>query len=180
EGCRARLDTGGFAQYEVSAYAREGARCRHNLNYWAFGDYLGVGAGAHGKLTFPRAGRIVRTQQPRDPRRYIAAPDTTLAQRTLAAHELPFEFMLNSLRLTEGFPLPAFIARTGLGEEAIAGPLRAALDAGLLERTAEGYRASLLGLRFLNDLLLYFLPETPKNSLASALSTATPEVAEWR
>ncbi|HVN44386.1 MAG TPA: radical SAM family heme chaperone HemW [Steroidobacteraceae bacterium] len=178
EGCRERLDAAGFAQYEVSAYAREGARCRHNLNYWTFGDYLGVGAGAHGKLTFARAGHIVRTRQLREPRRYLAAPDTTLAQRTLAAQELPFEFMLNSLRLTDGFAMAAFSERTGLDAAAIARPLRAALDAGLLHRTADGYRPSTLGLRFLNDLLLYFLPETPKNSGASGLSTATPEVAE--
>jgi len=177
EECGARLSAAGFAQYEVSAYARTGAQCRHNLNYWTFGDYLGVGAGAHGKLTFAAAGRIVRTRQLREPRRYLSAPDGALASRTIAPQELPFEFMLNALRLTAGFAQASFITRTGLAWESVAAPLRAALDAGLLSRTVEGYRPSPRGLRFLNDLLLTFLPETSKNSGASALSMATPEVA---
>jgi putative oxygen-independent coproporphyrinogen III oxidase len=176
EECGARLSAAGFAQYEVSAYARTGAQCRHNLNYWTFGDYLGVGAGAHGKLTFAAAGRIVRTTQLREPRRYLAAPDGALASRTIAPPELPFEFMLNALRLTAGFAPASFSTRTGLAWETVAAPLRAALDAGLLSRTVEGYRPSPRGLRFLNDLLLTFLPETSKNSGASVLSMATPEV----
>jgi len=177
EECRARLGARGFVQYEVSAYARAGAQCRHNLNYWSFGDYLGVGAGAHGKLSFTAPARIVRTTQLREPRRYLAAPDAALAQRTIAVRELPFEFMLNALRLNAGFEMRTFTARTGLQMEAIAGPLRAALDAQLLVATAHGYRPSERGLRFLNDLLLYFLPETPKKSGGCALSMATPEVA---
>jgi putative oxygen-independent coproporphyrinogen III oxidase len=177
EVCQARLSAAGFAQYEVSAYARAGAQCRHNLNYWTFGDYLGVGAGAHGKLTFAADARIVRTTQLREPRRYLAAPDAGLARRTISAAELPFEFMLNALRLTAGFGTRAFTARTGLAWEAIAGPVEAALAAGLLQRTEEGYRPSARGLRFLNDLLLAFLPETPQKSGGSALSMATPEVA---
>jgi oxygen-independent coproporphyrinogen-3 oxidase len=176
EECRARLSAAGFAQYEVSAYARPGAQCRHNLNYWSFGDYLGVGAGAHGKLTFAALGRIVRTTQPREPRRYLAAADAALTQRAILDTELPFEFMLNALRLTAGFEAATFSARTGLGWQVVEAPVRAALDAGLLLRTAGGYRPSARGLRFLNDLLLGFLPETPKNSGASALSMATPEV----
>ena len=174
--CRARLTKAGFGHYEVSAYARPGAQCRHNLNYWTFGDYLGVGAGAHGKLTLPAPGRIVRTTQPREPRRYLAAADGALAQREILAAELPFEFMLNALRLTAGFEEATFVARTGLAWQVVDAAVRAALDAGLLSRTAGGYRPSPHGLRFLNDLLLRFLPETPKNSGASALSMATPEV----
>jgi oxygen-independent coproporphyrinogen-3 oxidase len=174
--CRARLTEAGFGQYEVSAYARPGAECRHNLNYWTFGDYLGVGAGAHGKLTFPAPGRIVRTTQPREPRRYLAAADGALAQREILAGELPFEFMLNALRLTAGFEEATFVARTGLAWQVVDAAVRAALAAGLLSRTAGGYRPSGRGLRFLNDLLLGFLPETPKNSGASALSMATAEV----
>ncbi|MBV9727644.1 MAG: radical SAM family heme chaperone HemW, partial [Gammaproteobacteria bacterium] len=103
EECRGRLAAHGFAQYEVSAYARAGAQCRHNLNYWNFGDYLGVGAGAHGKLTFAAAARIVRTTQLREPRRYLAAADTALCERSIPTRELPFEFMLNALRLSAGF-----------------------------------------------------------------------------
>jgi oxygen-independent coproporphyrinogen-3 oxidase len=174
EECRSRLAACGFARYEISAYARSGTQCRHNLNYWNFGDYLGVGAGAHGKLTLAAAGRIVRTTQLREPRRYLSAPDAALARRAIPPQELAFEFMLNALRLSAGFDLATFRARTGLAPETIAAPLRAALDAELLVATAGGYRASARGLNFLNDLLLYFLPETPKNSGASALSMATP------
>jgi len=161
----------------VSAYALAGAQCRHNLNYWTFGDYLGVGAGAHGKLTFAADSRIVRTTQLREPRRYLAAADAALARRPISAQELPFEFMLNALRLTAGFGTSTFFARTGLAWEAIARPVRAAHAAGLLLRTEEGYRPSARGLRFLNDLLLQFLPETSEKSDVSALSMATPEVA---
>jgi putative oxygen-independent coproporphyrinogen III oxidase len=173
--CDERLGAAGFAHYEVSAYARPAAQCRHNLNYWSFGDYLGVGAGAHGKLTFAGSGQIVRTTQLREPRRYLAAAERDLARRVIAPEELPFEFMLNALRLTTGFAAAAFPARTGLTCELIAGPLHAALARGLLERTADGYRPSALGLRFLNDLLLGFLPETSKKAGASALSMATLE-----
>jgi putative oxygen-independent coproporphyrinogen III oxidase len=176
EECRARLSAAGFAQYEVSAYARPGAECRHNLNYWTFGDYLGVGAGAHGKLTFAARGRIVRTTQPREPRRYLAAADEALATRAILEQELPFEFMLNALRLTAGFEEAAFVARTGLAWQVVDAAVRTALEAGMLLRTAGGYRPSARGLRFLNDLLIRFLPETSKNSGGSALSMATPEV----
>jgi oxygen-independent coproporphyrinogen-3 oxidase len=174
--CRARLVAAGFAQYEVSAYARPGAQCRHNLNYWTFGDYLGIGAGAHGKLTFADRGAIVRTTQLREPRRYLAAADAALAQRAILAHDLPFEFMLNALRLTAGFEEATFTTRTGLAWQVVDATVRAALAAGLLLRTVGGCRPSARGLQFLNDLLLEFLPETPKNSGASALSMATPEV----
>ena len=174
--CRAQLSTAGFAQYEVSAYARPGAQCRHNLNYWTFGDYLGVGAGAHGKLTFAACGRIVRTTQPREPRRYLAGIEAALVQRTILREELPFEFMLNALRLTAGFEQASFAARTGLAWEVVDAPVQAAQRAGLLLRTAGGYRPSARGLQFLNDLLLGFLPETSRKSGASALSMATPEV----
>jgi putative oxygen-independent coproporphyrinogen III oxidase len=175
--CGARLGAAGFEQYEVSAYARPGAQCRHNLNYWHFGDYLGVGAGAHGKLTFAACGQVVRTTQLREPRRYLAADDAQLARRTVAAHELPFEFMLNALRLTAGFEAASFAARTGLGFEVVAAALRAATARGLLEPTPCGYRPSGRGLRFLNELLLDFLPQTPEKTGASSLSMATPEVA---
>jgi len=174
--CGERLSVAGFGQYEVSAYARPGAGCRHNLNYWQFGDYLGVGAGAHGKLTLTRSGQVVRTTQLREPRRYLAAADEELSRRVVAARELPFEFMLNALRLTGGFDAALFPSRTGLEWEVIAAPMRNALARGLLERTPTGYRPSTRGLRFLNDLLLEFLPETPKKSGGSTLSMATPEV----
>jgi oxygen-independent coproporphyrinogen-3 oxidase len=171
-GCAARLAAAGLVHYEVSAYARVGRRCRHNLNYWSFGDYLGIGAGAHGKLTFPERGEIVRTVQPREPRRYLAAAAGELTRRRIERGELPFEFMLNALRLTEGFELGWFVGRTGLDAREIAAPLGVLLERGLVQSTPEGYRPSDLGLRFLNDLLLEFMPETPQMSGGFALSIA--------
>ena len=103
----------------MSAYARPERQCRHNLNYWTFGDYLGVGAGAHGKLTYVRAGTVIRTTQAREPRRYLAAVPGALTRNEVAAADLPFEFMLNALRLVEGFPVHRFIERTGLSMTSI-------------------------------------------------------------
>ncbi len=168
--CGERLLAAGYQQYEVSAYARAGRQCRHNLNYWSFGDYLGIGAGAHGKLTFPQAGQIVRTVQPREPRRYLAAADEALVRRAIPPRELPFEFMLNALRLTGGFDAATFTERTGLAWQEIAAAMEAAIARGLIVRTAKRYRPSELGLRFLNEVLLGFMPESPKLPGASALS----------
>ncbi len=170
--CGERLAAAGFVHYEVSAYARPGRQCRHNLNYWGFGDYLGIGAGAHGKLTFAARGEIVRTVQPREPRRYLAAAEDPATRRVVARGELPFEFMLNTLRLTAGFELAALEERTGLEADELARPLGSLLARELLARTSGGYRASPLGLRFLNDLLLEFLPEKTEMSDAFALSIA--------
>ena len=172
EACGERLAQAGLAQYEVSAYARPGRQCRHNLNYWTFGDYLGVGAGAHGKLTCLPRGEIMRTVQPREPRRYLAAPDDSATRRVVARTELAFEFMLNALRLTAGFELTAFEECTGLGATELAAPAAPLIERGLLLRTPRGYRASSLGLRFLNDLLLEFLPETSEMSDGFTLSIA--------
>jgi putative oxygen-independent coproporphyrinogen III oxidase len=165
--CADRLASAGFAHYEISAYAAPGRCCRHNLNYWSFGDYLGIGAGAHGKLTFPARGEVVRTAQIREPRRYLAAPHAPLEPRVIAPADLPFEFMLNALRLTDGFDLQVFSARTGLPPAAVAGTLQAAQARGLALPTATGWRPSELGLRFLNDLLIEFLPQTPKKAQVS-------------
>lgn len=170
--CAGRLQGAGFEQYEVSAYAPPAQRCRHNLNYWSFGDYLGIGAGAHGKLTFPESGSVVRTTQAREPRRYLAAADSALARRVVSVRELPFEFMLNALRLKEGFATETFRARTGLPWSAVAATARALERRGLLERTHSRWRPSALGLRFLNDLLIEFLPVTPRKPELSALSMA--------
>lgn len=168
--CTEELAQAGFAQYEVSAYARPGMQCGHNLNYWSFGDYLGVGAGAHGKLTLPARGEIIRTTQVRDPRRYQAAADAALARRAIAPRELPFEFMLNALRLCDGFTAATFTERTGLELQAIASPLAVAVQRGLVLSTTTGYRPSALGLRFLNDTLLLFMAQTAKMSGDSGLS----------
>lgn len=172
EDCAGLLGVAGFGRYEVSAWARPGRQCRHNLNYWSFGDYLGVGAGAHGKLTHPARGAVVRTVQPREPRRYLAAAPGELTRNTVPARELPFEFMLNALRLTAGFSMDEFSARTGLPASRVAAPLERFMARGLLERTSAGYRPSELGLRFLNDLVADFLPESPEMSGGFALSIA--------
>jgi oxygen-independent coproporphyrinogen-3 oxidase len=173
--CGERLQAAGLTQYEVSAYAHPGRQCRHNLNYWTFGDYLGVGAGAHGKLTFAARGQITRTVQPREPRRYLAAADAALTRQVIGTDELPFEFMLNALRLPEGFTWQSFLERTGLEYDAISAPLAALTARGLLEPTATGCRPSALGLRFLNDLLLEFMPENSKTPGSSALSMTSRE-----
>jgi oxygen-independent coproporphyrinogen-3 oxidase len=170
--CELRLGEHGFAQYEVSAYARGASFARHNLNYWTFGDYLGVGAGAHGKLSFVATGRIVRTARTREPRRYLAglsavAHDTTgdataqaeLHERPIAAHDLPFEFMMNALRLTAGFERGLFEARTGLKWDVIAATMEELERKGLVQSSPERCRPTTSGTRFLNDLLVRFLPE---------------------
>ena len=162
--CQERLAAAGYAQYEVSAYARPERPCRHNLNYWQYGDYLGIGAGAHGKLTALESGRIERTARVRHPAGYLAA-DTPAGRvaETLAVgpDDRPFEFALNALRLLDGFDLPLFESRTGLSRRALDRPVAAALARGLLEpRPAGGYRPTALGARFLNDLQRLFLPET--------------------
>jgi oxygen-independent coproporphyrinogen-3 oxidase len=169
--CAAELARAGYEQYEVSAYARAGMQCRHNLNYWSFGDYLGVGAGAHGKLTVPARAQITRTTQLRDPRRYQAAADVALARRAIPPPELPFEFMLNALRLVEGFEIAAFAERTGLEWIEVAGTVRALQGRGLLDCDQSTCRPTPLGLRFLNDLLLSFLAKRPKTIGDSGLST---------
>src|SRR6185369_2129070 len=107
-----RLAAAGYAHYETSAFAKPQRRSRHNLNYWQFGDYLGIGAGAHGKLSF--ADRVARHEQVKQPREYLSASQTAATQRQIPASELPFEFMLNALRLVEGFPKALFAERTGL------------------------------------------------------------------
>jgi len=149
------LGAAGFANYETSAFARTGFRCRHNLNYWEFGDYLGIGAGAHGKLSF--AGRVTRHEQVKQPREYLKN-DAAVGHRDIAPRELPFEFMLNALRLVEGYPDELFAARTGLPPVLIEAGLRRAEAARFLERSAGRIRPTMQGRRFLNDLVALFLP----------------------
>jgi oxygen-independent coproporphyrinogen-3 oxidase len=155
------LAEAGFAQYEVSAYAQEGARCRHNLNYWQFGDYVGIGAGAHGKVSLDIPGRILRTVKPKQPREYqeqIRDRRASIGESsTIAEADLPFEFMLNLLRLNEGFDEDCFRTRTGLDPECIVARLRLAKKQGLLEQRPAGWRPTDLGRRFLNDLQAGFL-----------------------
>lgn len=159
--CAESLSRAGFSRYEVSGYAMPGRRCRHNLNYWLFGDYLGVGAGAHGKLTQARAGEVWRTAQPREPRRYLAgAAKGAGSPRIIPVEDLPFEFMLNALRLLEGFEVELFQWRTGLAWEIVRPTVDHLVRRGLITRKETRLCASPLGLRFLNDVLTHFLPET--------------------
>jgi oxygen-independent coproporphyrinogen-3 oxidase len=161
EACQARLAQAGFAQYEVSAYAQSGRECRHNLNYWNFGDYLGIGAGAHGKATHAD-GAVHRRWKVRAPRGYLehaATPRRIGGDDAIAVEQLPFEFMLNALRLNAGFSIDDFTARTGLPESAIAAPLGHAQTRGWLAREGARVRATDLGRRFLNDVIASFLPD---------------------
>jgi oxygen-independent coproporphyrinogen-3 oxidase len=165
------LSRGGFARYEISAYALPGARARHNLNYWQFGDYLGVGAGAHGKRSDAHSGTIVRTVRPREPRRYMAECDAPIETTPIDTRDRPFEFMLNALRLVEGFDEGLFEARTGLEWSSIS-PLMAQLRGeGLTVSEGESWGPSARGLLFLNDLLVRFLPSARDYSQAASGST---------
>ncbi len=154
--CQRRLAAAGFAQYEVSAYSRPGRQCRHNLNYWRFGDYLGIGAGAHGKATLD--GVVIRTEKPRSPREYLLAHGTTGTRRRVPSRELPFEFMLNALRLIDGIPDGEFEQRTGLDVTVIGSTMAALQHQGLIDHSDGHLRPTELGFRFLNDLQSAFLP----------------------
>ncbi len=163
--CQERIAAAGFTQYEVSAYARPGRECRHNLAYWRFEDYLGIGAGAHGKAT--TAAGVVRTERPRMPREYLAqvAAGQAGSRRIVPRAELPFEFMLNALRLCSGFALTHFEQATGLPAATVAATIESLAGRGLLEPRpgAQGaqFRPTELGFRFLNDLQAAFLPGEP-------------------
>ncbi len=165
----------GYEHYETSAFAKPGARARHNLNYWTFGDYLGIGAGAHAKISFRE--RITREQRERKPQTYLRAAldgDAVQETREVAENELPFEFMLNALRLVEGFPVALFTLRTGLPITVIDRQLTAAEDAGLLERDHATIRPTPRGQRFLNDLLEPFLPAQQARATTIPISIYSP------
>ena len=153
-----RIGSAGLERYEVSAYARPGHRSRHNLNYWAFGDYLGIGAGAHSKLSY--AERILRQVRWREPAAYMRQAREGAAvsnEHEVAAAELPFEFMLNLLRLREGFELSLFAERTGLSVAAVLGPLETARARGLVDFDGLRVRPTVRGFDFLSDLQALFL-----------------------
>lgn len=154
-----RLSQAGFQQYEISAYARHQAMSRHNLNYWTFGDYIGIGAGAHGKITHIENNklRIERHHKQRQPKAYLQAIDPTQQREWVDPVELPFEFMLNALRLYEGVPASLYEQRTGLSLQQIQKPLSAARAKGLLTSNLDRLEPSAQGRLFLNDLLEQFL-----------------------
>lgn len=183
EAGQSLLDANDFEQYEISAYARDGRRCAHNMNYWSFGDYLAVGAGAHGKLT--TADGIIRYAKPANPRTYMETagqgvplslmarlrcallrskgtprPAVPSQRQLLTESDLVFEYMLNALRLTDGFVENDFEVRTGLPADRLASRATGAIEKGLIERNEAGrWRPTALGWRFLNDLQAEFLPE---------------------
>jgi len=148
------LAQAGFQHYETSAFAKPGMRCRHNLNYWEFGDYLGIGAGAHGKISFPD--RITRHERAKQPAVYLES-DSSIENRVIPPAELPFEFMLNALRLVDGFPPMLFQERTGLTLASLQTELARADTKGLLERDWQRIRPTERGRHFLNELLEVFL-----------------------
>ena len=162
----AALAGAGYAHYETSAFARPGSECRHNLNYWRFGDYLGIGAGAHSKLSF--LDRVVRQVREKHPREYLdraASGAPIAAEHEVTRKDLGFEFMLNALRLTEGVPVSLFAERTGFPLSIVDRQLAEAEQRGLLVRDHERIRPTPLGRRFLNDLQALFLPgEAPARS----------------
>ncbi|AVP97743.1 YggW family oxidoreductase [Ahniella affigens] len=173
--CQDAMAAAGFTQYEVSAYAAAGRQARHNRNYWQFGDYIGLGAGAHGKLTLPD-GSIIRSARKKLPRSYLngIATNHVLAEwQAIPKHRLPFEFMLNALRLNEGFAVAQFAQRTGLPWSDIQPQIDSAIADGLLELAAEPHgtlcRPTELGRRFLNDLIERFLPDEspPSDAIAT-------------
>lgn len=160
EHCQALLADAGYAQYEVSAYARPGRQCAHNLNYWRFGDYLGVGAGAHGKLTLGAEQDILRRWKTKHPTVYLAEAGTLQSlggDERIAPGRRPFEFMLNALRLNEGFALADFEAWTGLQRDCIAAPLAQAGARGWVAIADDRVVPTELGRRFTNDVVELFL-----------------------
>jgi putative oxygen-independent coproporphyrinogen III oxidase len=162
------LGTAGYGHYETSAFARPGHRCRHNLNYWEFGDYAGIGAGAHGKISFPE--RITRHERIKQPKEYLLSKHSLVEDREVPAKEIPFEFMLNALRLVEGFPITLFAERTGFPLAAVEAKLAKAENQGLIERDWKRIRPTERGRHFLNELLQIFLEGAPARSSAAGVS----------
>ncbi|MGV3590846.1 MAG: radical SAM family heme chaperone HemW [Gammaproteobacteria bacterium] len=176
----ARLAQHGYARYEISAYAQPGRQARHNLNYWEFGDYLGIGAGAHGKVTLPQSNAIARTRKTRMPEHYLAAATEcsaaaipasastiltttsaparfTAETKQISADEMPLEFMMNALRLCSGVTSDSFAARTGLPLDTIAAELDSLRRRGLLDTAPGRIQPTERGLQYLNELLLAFM-----------------------
>ena len=157
--CQHLLAEKGFRQYEISAYGLRQRQCRHNLNYWQFGDYLGIGAGAHGKITRSLPDNIIRTWKIRHPGHYLENTGNPRVggSQTITRAELPLEFMMNSLRLHAGFSMDSYIARTGLGPSTLEPALSKCLQQGLLENSAGHYRCSTKGRDFLDQVLAEFV-----------------------
>lgn len=157
----AALHEAGLIQYEVSAYAQDNHQCQHNRNYWEFGDYLGIGAGAHGKITLAAENRIERRERLRHPNEYLtkAGTEQAISAHSIPTDELPFEFMLNALRLTDGFEVPLFTTRTGMPIKVISDVLHQLEKEELIRWDITRIAPTARGTRYLNDILLRFLPD---------------------
>jgi oxygen-independent coproporphyrinogen-3 oxidase len=152
-----RLSNAGLSQYEVSAFSKAGEACRHNLNYWQFGDYLGIGAGAHGKLTMPENAEIVRTAKTRQPEHFMSREKTAIAtQQPINQDQLSLEFMMNALRLTQGVKRELYAQRTGLDPSNIALLISQLEEDGLLNSQAANYCTTDRGMRYLDSVLQRF------------------------
>jgi oxygen-independent coproporphyrinogen-3 oxidase len=176
DAVHATLAHAGYARYETSAFARRGRECRHNVNYWRFGDYLGIGAGAHSKITHPdRIERELRWKQPREYLERIAARDPLQQAIRVTRDEVGFEFMLNALRLVDGVPAGLFAERTGYPLSLIARPIEEAVRRGLLDADPQWLRPTALGQRFLSDLQELFLPDTKRDTAVPVHVHAVPQ-----
>ncbi|MFT6984257.1 MAG: putative oxygen-independent coproporphyrinogen III oxidase [Psychromonas sp.] len=152
------LADNGYLQYEISAYSKPGFNCQHNLNYWRFGDYLGIGCGAHGKLTLPLQNKIIRCSKIKHPKGYLDSSQPFLDEsNSVASDELAFEYMLNRLRLFEPIPFSEFEDYTGLSIDTINQPIEKAIARKLLSKDTSSWQVSALGRRYLNDLLALFI-----------------------
>ncbi len=157
-----RLAEAGYLQYEVSAYAKKGCQSRHNLNYWQFGDYLGIGAGAHGKVSNAATQSIERIVKQKQPQAYldlVDSPQRILKQEQVGINDIGFEFMLNALRLTDGFAPSLFMQHCGMPLATIKNQLAEAEERGLIEYSVKWIRPTELGQRYLNSLIELFLPQ---------------------
>jgi oxygen-independent coproporphyrinogen-3 oxidase len=151
------LEANGFKQYEVSAYARNGQTSRHNINYWQFGDYLGIGAGAHGKITLPQQNMVIRTSKTRQPDNYLARQESVIAQHSaIEPDQMAVEFMMNGLRLKNGVPTELLAQRTGLDPSGIAPQVAELQSQKLMVSGEQSYCTTDLGYRFLNKVLESF------------------------
>ncbi len=162
------LTESGYEQYEISAYAKNGHQSQHNVNYWSFGDYLGIGAGAHGKITLPAEGRVIRRTRTRHPETYmlLQGSDRISEERELNEQDLVFEFMLNALRLVKGFDIDLFSQRCGLSAQLLKQPINEALNLKLLSDSNGQLQPTSLGLQFHNDLQALFLDIDTSQKLA--------------
>jgi oxygen-independent coproporphyrinogen-3 oxidase len=155
--CQQLLADAGYAQYEISAYAKKGDRCQHNVNYWQFGDYLGIGAGAHGKLSISRPEKILRTVKPKSPEQYLNNVQSTITE--VVIDELPLEYLMNQLRLKSGFNLDHYQLMTGLKAMTLEPGLTTCVDQGLLIKQDKRFFCSAKGWNFLDDILENFMPQ---------------------